>query len=97
MITATLHKEGAVADKHFEVDLPEEVVAGFGWQETEVPQRLRESLVMELLHRDTLSEAQAAELLGLNRWELLDMMGQYHVAAIRMKPEEMRRELTQEL
>jgi len=86
-----------VADKHFEVDLPEEVVAGFGWQESEVPQRLREALVMELLHRDTLSEAQAAALLSLNRWELLDMMGQYHVSAIRMKPEEMHRELTQEL
>ena len=86
-----------MADKHFEVDLPEEVVAGFGWQESEVPQRLREALVMELLHRDTLSEAQAAALLSLNRWELLDMMGQYHVSAIRMKPEEMHRELTQEL
>ena len=86
-----------MADKHFEVDLPEEVVAGFGWKEAEVPQRLRESLVMELLHRDTLSEAQAAALLGLNRWELLDMMGEYRVPAIRMKPEEMHRELTQEL
>jgi len=86
-----------VADKHFKVDLPEEVVAGFGWKEAEVPQRLRESLVMELLHRDTLSEAQAAALLGLNRWELLDMMGEYRVPAIRMKPEEMHRELTQEL
>ena len=86
-----------MADKHFEVDLPEEVVAGFGWQESEVPQRLREALVMELLHRDTLSEAQAAALLSLNRWELLDMMGQYRVSAIRMKPEEMHRELTQEL
>ena len=52
---------------------------------------------MELLHRDTLSEAQAAALLGLNRWELLDVMGQYRVPAIRMKPEEMHRELTQEL
>ena len=86
-----------MADKHFKVDLPEEVVAGFGWKEAEVPQRLRESLVMELLHRDTLSEAQAAALLGLNRWELLDMMGEYRVPAIRMKPEEMHRELTQEL
>ena len=43
MNTATLHKEGAVADKHFEVDLPEEVVEWFGWQDKEVPDRMREA------------------------------------------------------
>jgi hypothetical protein len=49
--------------KQFEVDLPDEVLHGFGWQETEV------------LRRDQLSEAQAAGLLQLDRWELLDLMG----------------------
>jgi len=43
MNTATLHKEHAVADKHFEVDLPEEVVEWFGWQDKEVPDRMREA------------------------------------------------------
>jgi hypothetical protein len=86
-----------MAGKRFEVELPEEVVAGFGWQETEVPYKGREALVMELLRRDQLSEAQAAELLQLDRWELLEVMGYYRVPAIRMKPEEVKRELAQEI
>jgi hypothetical protein len=81
----------------FEVELPEEVVTGFGWQEVEVPRKVREALVMELLRRDQLSEAQAAALLQLNRWELLDVMGRYQVPAIRLSSEELKRELAQEI
>jgi hypothetical protein len=62
-----LHKGARIAEKRFEVELPEEVVAGFGWQETEVPHKGREASVKELLRRDHLSEAQAATLLQLNR------------------------------
>jgi len=86
-----------VNQKHFEVELPEEVLAGFGWQEVEVPRRIRETLVMELLRRDRLSEAEAAQFLGLNRQELLKAMGRYQVPAIRMSPEEFRQELAEEI
>lgn len=86
-----------MAEKHFEIVLPEEVVAGFGWQEAEVPAKIRETLVMELLRRDHISEAQAAGLLQLDRWELLDVMGRYRVPVIRMKPEEVQRELAQDI
>ena len=84
-------------EKHFEVDLPEEVLAGFGWKETEVPHRVREALVMDLVRLDQLSEAQAAAVLGLNRWELLETMGRYRVPAIRMSPEELTQELSIEI
>ena len=86
-----------MAEKHFEIVLPEEVVAGFGWQEADVPAKIREILVMELLRRDHLAEAQAAALLQLDRWELLDVMGRYRVPAIRMKPEEVQRARVQEI
>ncbi len=86
-----------MAEKRFEVDLPDEVLAGFGWQAEEVPSKLREALVMELLRLDRLSEAQAAELLCLDRWELLDVMGRYRVPAVRMSLEELRRELAKEM
>jgi hypothetical protein len=86
-----------VAEKRFEVELLEEVLAGFGWQESDVPRRVREALVMELLRRDQLSEAQAAALLQLNRWGLLDVMGRYQVPAIRMTAEELKRELAQDI
>jgi len=86
-----------MAEKRFEVELPEEVLARFGWQELEVPQKVREALIMELLRRDQLSEAQAAALLHLDRWGLLEAMGRARVPAIRMSEEELKRELAQEI
>ncbi len=86
-----------MADKRFEVELPEEVLSGFGWRDADVPQKVREALVMELLQLDQLSEAQAAALLHLDRWQLLEVMGRYRIPAVRMSPDELKRELAQEL
>jgi Uncharacterised protein family (UPF0175) len=97
MRTNLLLKGRQRVEKRFEVELPEEVLVYFGWHEGEVPRKVREALVMELLRRDQLSEAQAAALLQLNRWELLDVMGRYQVPAIRLSPEELTRELAQEI
>jgi transcriptional regulator with GAF, ATPase, and Fis domain len=97
MKTIMMNEDNPMAEKCFEVSLPEEVLAGFGWEEAEVPGKLREALVMELLRRDDIAEAQAAELLQLDRWDLLETMRRYQVSAIRMSPEELKRELTQEI
>jgi hypothetical protein len=86
-----------MAEKNFYVSLPQEVVGGFGWTESEVPSRVREALVMELLRLDKLAEAQAAAILGLTRWELLEVMGSYEVPAVRMSAEELDRELANEV
>ncbi len=90
---ASLNKDKLVAEKRFEVELPEEALADLGWQETEVPRRLREMVVMELLRRDHLCEAQAASFLHLDRWDLLELMGHYQVPAIRLSPEALHQEL----
>jgi hypothetical protein len=82
-----------VAEKDFHVTLPQEVVGGFGWKDSEVPHRVREALVMDLLRLDRLSEAQAAKILRLGRWELLELMGRYDVPAVRMSIEDLDREL----
>ena len=86
-----------MALKQFEVELPEEVLLGFGWKDAEVSQRVRETLVMDLIRLDKISEAEAAAFLGLNRWELLEIMGRYKVPAIRMSPEELQEELATEI
>jgi Uncharacterised protein family (UPF0175) len=91
------YREKIMAEKRFEVDLPDEVLAGFGWREEELPSRLRETLVMELLRLDQLSEAEAAELLNLDRGELLEVLGRYRVPVVRMSLEELRREMAQEI
>ncbi len=81
-----------MADKSFAVTLPARVLAGFGWNESEAPQRITEALVMEFLRLDRVTEAEAAESLGLDRWALLDVMGRYRVPAIRMTRDEIREE-----
>jgi hypothetical protein len=89
-----INEVSSVAEKDFHVTLPQEVVGAFGWNESEVPRRVREALVMDLLRLDRLSEAQAAKILGLARWELLELMGRYDVPAVRMTIEDLDRELT---
>ena len=84
-------------EKRFEVTLPEELLAGFGWPESEVAHGVREALVMELIRLDRLSEAEAAELLGLSRWELLEAMDRHQVPAVRMSPGEMKRDLAKDV
>ena len=86
-----------MAEKDFQVSLPPEVVGAFGWNDSEVPRRVREALVMDLLRLDRLSEAQAAALLDLARWELLELMGRYDVPAVRMSVEELDREFATEV
>jgi hypothetical protein len=60
-------------EKRFAIMLPEEVVAGFGWAEGEVPARVREILDMELLRRHAISRWKAAELLQLNLQDLFQV------------------------
>ena len=84
-----------MAAKRFQVDLPEEILTRFGWTEAEVPHRVPEALVMELLRKHAISQGKAAELLGLSRWDLYDVMARYQVPAIEMTPEELTREVAQ--
>ncbi len=56
-----------------------------------------ETLVMDLFRLDRLSEARAAAILELARWELLELMGRYDVPAVRMSEEELDRELATEV
>ena len=86
-----------MAEKDFQVSLPQEVVGAFGWNDSEVPKRVREALVMDLLRLDRLSEAQAAAILSLARSQLLDLMSRYDVPAVRMSMEELDRELATEV
>ena len=84
-----------MADKHFKVELPEEVVEWLGWQDREVPDRMRETLVMDLLRRHVISQGKAAELLGITRHDLFDLMTKHRVPVIDLTEEDLQRELEQ--
>ena len=86
-----------MVEKTFAVTLPDYVLPRFGWHESEAPYRIREALVMELLRLDRVTESEAAETLGLDRWELIATMGRYEVPAIRITPDELRDELSKNI
>lgn len=53
------------------VELPEELIELIGTTDL-TSERIREALVLDLLRAAAVSQGQAARLLGISRWDLLD-------------------------
>ncbi|MGE5301888.1 MAG: UPF0175 family protein [Alphaproteobacteria bacterium] len=83
--------------KQFKLDLelPDELLGQF--QEKEIASMAKEALVMELLRSHRLSQGKAADLLGVDRHQLFDLMSHYRVPVIDLTPEELKRELEKPL
>ena len=76
------------------VELPEELVALLGSPEAAAA-KARQALVLALLREARLSQGQAARLLGLDRWQMLDLMAEHQIPAGPETAEEMRSEIEQ--
>jgi len=81
-----------VATRALTVELPEELLALLGSDE-EATIKTREALVMELLRETAISQGQAAELLGITRWDLIDLMAHYRVPSGPESVEELQQDL----
>ena len=76
---------------HLEFELPDEVAGSL--REEEMALKAKEALVMELLREHHVSQGKAAEILGISRHELFDLMTKYQVPVIDLTEEELAREL----
>ena len=56
--------------------------------------KAREAYIMELLRQHDISAGRAANLLGIDRWQLSDLMDTYQISPF---PEQTREELEQEV
>jgi predicted HTH domain antitoxin len=74
-----------------DLELPEELLDQL--REEEIEAKVKEALVMELLREHRLSQGKAAELLGLDRHDLFDLMAKHQIPVIDLSPEELRSEL----
>jgi len=82
-------KRGAIGMKvRFELELPEELRELFESEEA-ATRAAREALVLDLLNRGEISQGKAAELLGIDRWELLDLMAKHGLPVLAQTPEEL--------
>jgi predicted HTH domain antitoxin len=76
---------------YVEFELLDEVVAQF--HEAEMAVKAKEALVMELLREHHISQGKAAEILGMSRHDLFDLMTKYQVPVIDLTAEELDAEL----
>jgi len=63
--------------KAISIELPEEIVDLFSEGELEIS--LRKWAVLELVRAGKLSSGKAAEILGMTRWEFMDLMSDYDI------------------
>ncbi len=75
----------------FPVELPEEL------KDEEVLRKGREAIIMELLRKGEISQGKAAELLGIDRHTLFDLMGKYDIPVMDMTEEELEEELSKDI
>lgn len=79
--------------KAISIEFPDEVVELFG--ENELEASLRKWAVLELLRAGKLSSGKAAEILGMTRWEFMELMSDYDVPMADFPEEELERQLTE--
>jgi predicted HTH domain antitoxin len=75
------------------VSLPSLVVDLLGSTPAAASARLRELALMELFRRGEISGGYAAEVLGISRWELIQLLGSHGVPYVDMTPVELRDEV----
>lgn len=76
----------------FELELPEELGELFASEEA-AARAVKEALVLDLLNRGEISQGKAAELLGVDRWELFDLLRKHGLPVLDQSPEELRRDM----
>ena len=76
-----------------QLELPDEVVKHL--RDEEIETKVKEAFVMELLREHHVSQGKAAELLGIDRHMLFDLMSKYRIPVIDLTPEELEAELKQ--
>lgn len=74
--------------RKFTVEVPDELndLAG---NESSASHWLTQTAVMELVRRRRISTGKAAELLGMNRWDLPDVFQLHQVASAELSPDDL--------
>jgi predicted HTH domain antitoxin len=89
-VPTTTKERGRLMPKkiRFEWELPDETF-GEGFQEEMFVAKNKEEAATRLLKERRISQGKAAELLGISRHDLFDLMAKYEIPVIAMTPEEL--------
>jgi predicted HTH domain antitoxin len=75
--------------KELVLDFPDEL-KDEDLKDSDVKARAMEAAVLELLKKGKVSQGKAAELLGISRWDISDLMAKYEVPATDLTKEELK-------
>ncbi len=81
-----------MATRTISFELPDELVAFLGSDEVAAA-KAKETLILELLRESRISQGRAAELLGITRWDILDLMVEHQISSGPETAEELEREV----
>ncbi len=77
------------------IELPEDVVKLFGEKELEAS--LKKWTLLELVRTGKLSSGKAAEILGITRWEFMELMSSHDVPIANFPEEELERQMKERI
>jgi hypothetical protein len=84
--------EAEMATRTLTLEVPEELITLLGSPEATAA-RAKQALVLDLLREVRISQGQAADFLGITRWDILDLMAQYDILSGPETPEDVDREI----
>ena len=77
------------------IELPEDVVKLFGEKELEAS--LKKWTLLELVRIGKFSSGKAAEILGITRWEFMELMSSHDVPIANFPEEELERQMKERI
>ena len=78
--------------KIIEIAVPKEIIDLLG-SEDAAKKEAQEAFILDLVRRSKISKGKAAELLGINLWNLPDLVAQYQLPWFSYPPEELEKDL----
>ena len=78
--------------KTIEIIIPEEIIDILGSEE-EAKKEAKEALVLDLVRRGKVSKQKAAELIGINLWDLPDFLAKYQIPWFDYSKEDLEKDL----
>ena len=81
--------------KAISIELPDEIVELFGEAELEVS--LKQWTLLELVRTGRLSSGKAAEILGMTRWEFMELMSSHDIPMANFSEDELERQIEEKV
>ena len=75
-----------------EISIPDEIISLLGSEE-EVKKEAKEALVLDLVRRGKISKVKAAELIGMNLWDLPEFLNKYRIPWFDYTKEDLQKDL----